>query len=95
MEPGSSVKKNFPAQIPLSLRALGDKPLCRRNGTGIIAFEHPRSAELPAELERQNIHMMNNGWRMRITVHVATRGVIFVDLSPGYKPSWPKSDYAL
>lgn len=51
------------------LRALGVKPMCRWNGTGILAFQHPRSTELHAALERENIHVMHNAGRIRIAVH--------------------------
>jgi len=57
------------AEADAGLCALGIKPLCRWNGTGIIAFEHPRSAELHTELEHKNIHVMYNAGRMRIAVH--------------------------
>jgi selenocysteine lyase/cysteine desulfurase len=51
------------------LRALGVTPMCRWNGTGILAFQHPRSPELHAALERENIHVMHNAGRIRIAVH--------------------------
>ena len=51
------------------LRALGVKPLCRWNGTGILAFQHPRSTELHATLEHEKIHVMHNAGRIRIAVH--------------------------
>ena len=51
------------------LRTLGIQPLCRWNGTGIVAFTHSRSAEIHAALERQNIHVMHNAGRIRIAVH--------------------------
>ncbi len=51
------------------LRALGIKPMCRWNGTGILAFQHPRSTELHAALERENVHVMHNAGRIRIAVH--------------------------
>lgn len=51
------------------LRALGIAPLCRWNGTGILAFQHPRSTELQAALEHENIHVMHNAGRIRIAVH--------------------------
>jgi cysteine desulfurase/selenocysteine lyase len=51
------------------LRALGINPLCAWNGTGILAFQHPRSTELHAALQRENIHVMHNAGRIRIAVH--------------------------
>lgn len=51
------------------LREMGVKPLCRWNGTGILAFQHPRSTELHAALERENVHVMHNAGRIRIAVH--------------------------
>jgi selenocysteine lyase/cysteine desulfurase len=43
--------------------------MCDWNGTGILAFQHPRSTELHAALERENIHVMHNAGRIRIAVH--------------------------
>ncbi|MGB8170945.1 MAG: aminotransferase class V-fold PLP-dependent enzyme [Chthoniobacteraceae bacterium] len=51
------------------LRELGVKPMCRWNGSGILAFQHPRSTELHAALERENVHVMHNAGRIRIAVH--------------------------
>lgn len=51
------------------LRELGVTPMCRWNGTGILAFQHPRSTELHAALEHENIHVMHNAGRIRIAVH--------------------------
>lgn len=51
------------------LRDLGVKPMCRWNGTGILAFQHPRSTELHAALEHEKIHVMHNAGRIRIAVH--------------------------
>jgi selenocysteine lyase/cysteine desulfurase len=51
------------------LRELGVTPLCRWNGTGILAFQHPRSTELHTALEREKIHVMHNAGRIRIAVH--------------------------
>ena len=45
------------------------QPLCRWNGSGILAFTHPRSTELHAALEREEIHVMHNAGRIRIAVH--------------------------
>ncbi|MSU35694.1 MAG: aminotransferase class V-fold PLP-dependent enzyme [Pedosphaera sp.] len=51
------------------LLGLGVKPMCRWNGTGILAFQHPRSAELHAALEREKVHVMHSAGRLRIAVH--------------------------
>jgi selenocysteine lyase/cysteine desulfurase len=51
------------------LRALGIEPMCQWNGTGILAFQHPRSTELHAALEREDIYVMHNAGRIRIAVH--------------------------
>lgn len=56
-------------QAEAGLRAAGVQPMCRWNGTGILAFQHPRSTELHAALERENIHVMHNAGRIRIAVH--------------------------
>ncbi len=57
------------AEAVAELRQLGVKPLCRWNGTGILAFQHPRSTELHAALEHEKIHVMHNAGRIRIAVH--------------------------
>jgi len=57
------------AEVEAGLHQLGVKPLCRWNGTGILAFQHPRSTELHAALEREDIHVMHNAGRIRIAVH--------------------------
>ena len=56
-------------EAELGLRDLGVQPMCRWNGTGILAFQHPRSTELHAALERENVHVMHNAGRIRIAVH--------------------------
>lgn len=57
------------AEAELGLQQLGVKPLCRWNGSGILAFRHPQSAELHAALEHEDIHVMHNAGRIRIAVH--------------------------
>ena len=57
------------AEVEAGLRDVGVKPMCRWNGSGILAFQHPRSTELHAALERENIHVMHNAGRIRIAVH--------------------------
>jgi len=51
------------------LRDLGLKPMCRWNGSGILAFQHPRSAGIHAALERENVHVMHQAGRIRIAIH--------------------------
>jgi cysteine desulfurase/selenocysteine lyase len=57
------------SEAEAGLRALGILPLCRWNGTGILAFQHPRSTELHAALEHEKVHVMYNAGRIRIAVH--------------------------
>ena len=60
------------AEAEAAVRELGLKPMCewqRLNPTGIIAFQHPRSMELHAALERENVHVMHNAGRIRIAIH--------------------------
>jgi cysteine desulfurase/selenocysteine lyase len=60
------------AEADAAVRELGLKPMCewqRMNPTGIIAFQHPRSMELHAALERENVHVMHNAGRIRIAIH--------------------------
>jgi selenocysteine lyase/cysteine desulfurase len=44
-------------------------PLQARLPTGIVAFQHPRSAEIHAVLEKENIHVMHHAGRLRIAIH--------------------------
>jgi selenocysteine lyase/cysteine desulfurase len=57
------------AEAAAGLHDVGVKPMCPWNGSGILAFQHPRSAELHAALERENIHVMHNAGRIRIAMH--------------------------
>jgi selenocysteine lyase/cysteine desulfurase len=57
------------AEAEAGLHDIGVKPLCRWNGSGILAFQHERSTELHAALERESIHVMHNAGRIRIAVH--------------------------
>jgi len=57
------------AEVETGLRDLGGKPMCRWKGAGILAFQHPRSTELHAALECENVHVMHNAGRIRIAVH--------------------------
>jgi selenocysteine lyase/cysteine desulfurase len=44
-------------------------PLRAKLPTGIVAFQHPRSAEIHAVLEKRNIHVMHHAGRLRIAIH--------------------------
>jgi cysteine desulfurase/selenocysteine lyase len=57
------------ADAEKGLQNLGIQPLCRWNGTGILAFTHPRSTQIHAALEHRDIHVMHNAGRIRIAVH--------------------------
>lgn len=51
---------------------LGLTPMCPLHDdrpTGIVAFMHPRSAELHAALESENVHVMHSAGRIRLAVH--------------------------
>jgi cysteine desulfurase / selenocysteine lyase len=37
--------------------------------SGIVAFRHPRSAEIHARLEQANIHVMHSAGRIRVAIH--------------------------
>ena len=39
------------------------------NGSGILAFQHPRSVEIHAALERENVHVMHHAGRIRVAIH--------------------------
>ncbi|MBI3875512.1 MAG: aminotransferase class V-fold PLP-dependent enzyme [Verrucomicrobia bacterium] len=54
------------------LVALGLKPMTpmnRENLSGIVAFLHPRTAELHAALEKEEVHVMHHAGRIRMAVH--------------------------
>jgi cysteine desulfurase/selenocysteine lyase len=60
------------AEAETRVRELGLKPMCAwqpANPSGILAFQHPRSVELHAALERENVHVMHNAGRVRIAIH--------------------------
>jgi selenocysteine lyase/cysteine desulfurase len=44
-------------------------PLRPEFPTGIVSFIHPRSAEIHAALEREEIHVMHQAGRVRVAVH--------------------------
>lgn len=59
-------------RVDEGLRALGLAPLCEwkpHNPTGIVAFEHARSATLHAALDAEQIHVMHQAGRIRIAIH--------------------------
>ena len=50
----------------------GYRPMCPLHSgrpTGIISFMHERSAELHAELEKAEVHVMHHAGRIRLAVH--------------------------
>jgi selenocysteine lyase/cysteine desulfurase len=60
------------AEVESGVRKLGLQPMCAwqpKNASGILAFQHSRSAELHAALERENIHVMHHAGRIRIAIH--------------------------
>lgn len=57
------------AKAEAGMRRLGVQPMCRWNGTGIVAFQHPHSAGIHAALERNDVHVMQHAGRIRISVH--------------------------
>lgn len=60
------------AQVYRWLRDHGVKPLCpwhADNPTGIVAFQHARSAEVHAALEQESVHVMHQAGRMRVAIH--------------------------
>lgn len=60
------------AHVEEGLRGLGLKLMCPwnpKNASGIVAFQHPNSAEIHATLELENIHVMHHAGRIRVAVH--------------------------
>ena len=58
--------------LAAGLIELGLKPMAPRRGatdSGIIAFQHPRSAEIHAVLARESIHVMHQAGRLRLSIH--------------------------
>lgn len=51
------------------LRELGIRPMSPNGGSGIVAFMHPRDAEIGAALLEANVHVMHHAGRLRIAVH--------------------------
>ena len=54
------------------LQSLGLKPMCPaqpHNPTGILAFQHDRTAAIHAALEAQKIQVMHHAGRIRIALH--------------------------
>jgi selenocysteine lyase/cysteine desulfurase len=56
-------------QLQQGLTGLGLKPLAPLSGSGIVAFQHAESAKIHAALQRENIHVMNPGGRIRVSLH--------------------------
>lgn len=60
------------AEVDSGVRALGLKPLgpwVAANPTGIVAFQHERSAAIHAAMERDEIQVMHHAGRLRVAVH--------------------------
>ncbi len=60
------------AEVDGVLREMGVAPMCvwnSKNPSGILAFQHSRSGEIHAVLERENIHIMHHAGRIRIAIH--------------------------
>ncbi|MCX6854813.1 MAG: aminotransferase class V-fold PLP-dependent enzyme, partial [Verrucomicrobia bacterium] len=55
-------------RVEAGLHELGLETMCRFTGSGIVAFQHPKSGEIHASLEHENIHVMNSAGRIRISV---------------------------
>ena len=51
---------------------MASKPMCRLecgHSKESSRFKHPRSAEIQAALERENVHVMHHAGRIRVAVH--------------------------
>ncbi len=60
------------AELRAGLLELGLEPMCPLDPalpTGILAFQHPRSAEMHAALEKAGVHVMHHAGRIRLAVH--------------------------
>ena len=60
------------AEIDRSLRKLGLQPMCDYDPklpSGIVAFQHPRDAEIDEALAAEQVHVMRHAGRIRIAVH--------------------------
>jgi selenocysteine lyase/cysteine desulfurase len=54
------------------LLAQGISPMAprrRASDSGIVAFQHPRSDAIHAALQKDNIHVMHQAGRLRVSVH--------------------------
>lgn len=54
------------------LESLGIRPLAplrEDRMSGIVAFRHPQSAQLHAELEREHVEVMHQAGRIRVSIH--------------------------
>ena len=56
-------------KVARGLESLGVPLMCPWNGSGILAFLHPRSEALQKSLEARDIHVMYNAGRLRVSVH--------------------------
>ena len=60
-------------QVETELKTLGIQPMCSldqsQRPTGILAFQHPKVAEIHAALERDEVHVMHHAGRIRIAIH--------------------------
>jgi len=57
------------ARLDSGLAELGIRPMSPNTGSGILAFQHERDAEVGAALLKENIHLMTHAGRIRIAVH--------------------------
>lgn len=60
------------AELRGGLVALGLEPMCQMDDalpTGIVAFRHPRTAEMHRALEDAGVHVMHHAGRIRMAVH--------------------------
>ncbi|MBI2947638.1 MAG: hypothetical protein HYY23_08320 [Verrucomicrobia bacterium] len=44
-------------------------PRQTEHASGIISFQHPKSAAIHADLEREKIHVMHHAGRLRVSIH--------------------------
>jgi selenocysteine lyase/cysteine desulfurase len=60
-------------RVEAELKTLGIRPMARLDQTtrptGILAFQHPKSAAIHAALEAEEVHVMHHAGRIRIAIH--------------------------
>jgi cysteine desulfurase/selenocysteine lyase len=56
-------------RLATGLEEIGVDLLCPWNGSGIVAFRHPRSEQIQRALEERGVHVMYNAGRLRASVH--------------------------